>query len=163
MSKHPIQSWLAIQERRKSYLMFSVEWLSLFLITWLFWSLMFWAAPGSFPPKAAAIAVSALYATSLIYGRMLHATGCSRCSNPLPFLRKEVGRRRLPDQEDCMEVQYGAEEYGQQVVQDYYRIIRADMVTYRCRHCGQNWEERVQLPGSEYLPVRRSRAKDRKF
>jgi hypothetical protein len=97
----------------------------------------------------------------LIYGRTLRATGCRKCSNPLPFLRKETGRRRLPDQEDCIEVRYGAEEFGQQVVQDYCRVIRSDMVTFRCRSCGQAWEERVQLPASDYQPVHRTRARDR--
>lgn len=159
MSKSPFQAWLAVLERRKSGLMFLVEWSALFALAWMFWSVMFWAAPGIMSPKVAAIAVSALYATAMIYGRVLHATGCKRCSSPLPFLRKEIGRRRLPDQEDCMEVQYGAEEYGQVMVQDYYRVVRSDMVTYRCRTCGQMWEERIELPGTQYQPVHRTTSK----
>ncbi len=155
MSKSPFQSWLAVQERRRSHIIFLVEWLSIFAIAWLFWSLMFWAAPGSISPKIAAIVVSALYATIAIYGRLLRATGCRKCSSPLPFLRKEVARHRLPDQEDCIELQYGAEEYGSTTVQTYYRVVRTDMVTYQCRHCSQMWEEKVQLPGSDYQLARR--------
>src|SRR5512140_1214358 len=156
MSKSPFQSWLAVQERRRSHVVFLVEWTALFVLAWLFWSVMFWAAPGSVPPKLAAVAVSALYATCMIYGRLLRATGCKKCATALPFQRKEVGRRRLPDQEDCMEIQYGAEEYGQEMVQVYCRVVKADMVTYRCRSCGQMWEERIQLPGADYQLVRRT-------
>ncbi len=156
MSKNPFQSWLSVQEHRRSHLVFLVEWVSIFAIAWLFWSLMFRLAPGSIAPERAGIAVAALYATSLIYGRLLRATGCQKCTNPLPFLRVEVGRHRLPDQEDCMEVQYGAEEYGQEMMQVYCRVVRADMVTYRCRSCGQMWEERVELPSSGYRRVRRT-------
>ena len=155
MSRNPFQSWLAVQERRRSYLMFLLEWLALFAMAWMFWSVMFWAAPGSMPPRVAAIAVSVLYATCLIYGRLLRATGCRKCSSASPFVRQEVGRRRLPDQEDCMEVQYGAEEYGQETMQVYSRVVRAEMVTYRCRDCGQLWQERVELPGPGYQLVRR--------
>ncbi len=136
--------------------MFPLEWLVLFAIAWLFWSLMFWAAPGSMPPRIAALAVSALYATCLIYGRLLRATGCGKCSSPLPFLRQEVGRHHMPDEEDCIEVQYGAEEYGDIIMNVYCRVVRTDMVTYRCRSCGQKWQERVQLPGHDYQLVRRS-------
>ena len=156
MSKSPLQSWLAVQERRRSRLVFLVEWTAIFAIGWLFWSVMFRLAPGSIPPTVAALVVSALYASCAIYGRLLRATGCGKCASPLPFLRREVGRRRMPDQEDCMEVQYGGEDYGISVMQVYCRVVRADMVTYRCRSCGQMWEERVQLPGSSYQLVRRT-------
>ncbi len=156
MSKNPFQSWLSVQERRRTHLIFLVEWLSMFAIAWFFWYILFRLAPGSIPPRTAAIAVSALYATAVIYGRLLRATGCRRCANPLPFLRVEVGRHRLPDQEDCIEVQYGAEEYGQELIQVYCQVVRADMVTYRCRSCGQMWEERVEHPGQGYQLVRRA-------
>ncbi len=157
MSKSPFQSWLAVQERRRSHLTFLVEWLAMFALAWFFWSVMFWAAPGSsMPPKIAALAVSALYATCLIYGRLLRATGCHKCSSPLPFMRQEVGRHRMPDQEDCIEVQYGAEEYGEVHLQVYCRVVCSDMVTYRCRSCGQKWQERVQLPGPDYQLARRT-------
>ncbi len=136
--------------------MFLIEWLAIFAIAWLFWSIMFWAAPGSVPPKTAAMVVSGLYATVAIYGRVWRATGCRRCANPLPFLRKEAGRRRLPDQEDCIEVQYGGEDYTLTSIQVYCRVVHADMVTYRCRSCGQMWEEKVQLPGPGYQFVRRT-------
>lgn len=155
MSKNPFQSWLSVQERRRSHIVFLVEWISIFAIAWLFWSFMFRLAPGSVAPGTAALAIAALYATSVIYGRLLRATGCRKCANPLPFLRAEVGRHRLPDQEDCLEVQYGAEEYGQELMQVYCRVVRTDMVTYHCRRCGQMWEERVQLPGPGYQLVRR--------
>ncbi len=156
MSKSPFQSWLAVLERRWSLTVFLVEWLALFAIAWLFWSVMFWAAPGSIPPRTAAIAISGLYATIALYGRVLRTTGCRRCTSPLPFLRQEVGRRHLPDQEDCTELEYGGEEYGMILMQVYCRVIRADMVTYQCRHCGQMWEERVQLSSPGYHLVRRT-------
>lgn len=156
MSKTPFHSWLAIQERRRSSIIFLVEWLALFASAWMFWWVMFWAAPGSLSPRIAATAVSALYATALIYGRVLRATGCKRCSSPMPFLRKEIGRRQLPDQEDCIEIEYGGEDFGLTTMQTYCQIVRSEMVTCQCSHCGQMWEERVQLPGSGYQLVRRT-------
>ncbi len=129
--------------------------MSLFSIAWLFWSVLFFAAPGSMPPSVAAIAISALYASALVYGRLIKATGCPKCASALPFLRHEIGRRHLRDEEHCIEVQYGAEEYGQCMLQVYCKVVHRDMVTYRCRRCDQAWEEKLDLPGSGYKLVRR--------
>ncbi len=127
----------------------------MFSIAWLFWSVMFFGVPGSVRPALAAASMAFLYATCIVYDRLLRATGCRMCSSPLPLLRKEVGRKHLPDEEQCMEVQYGGEEYGQQVIDVYCKVTRADMVTYCCRRCNQSWKERVELPGSGYQLVRR--------
>jgi hypothetical protein len=155
MPKSPIDDWLAVQEHKRAHAIFLIEWLSLFALAWMFWSVMFFSAPGSVPPGLAATLVAGLYATCMIYGRLLRATGCKKCNSPLPFLRKEIGRRHMRDEEDCLEIQYGAEEYGQHTVQVYCRIMRNDVVSYRCRHCDQVWEEKVQLPGTGYKLVRR--------
>ncbi len=155
MPKKSLDSWLVTQERKKNHSIFLVEWTSIFAIAWLFWSLMFWAAPGSISPRVAATVLAGLYATCLIYGRVMHATGCKKCHSVLPFMRNEIGRRHLPDQEDCTELEYGGDEWDMHFTQVYCRVLRSDIVTYRCRNCGQGWEEKVQLPRSGYRLVRR--------
>ncbi len=127
----------------------------MFALAWMFWSVMFWAAPGSVPPVLAATVISALYATCMVYGRVLRATGCRKCSSPLPFVRREIARRHLPEEEDCTEVEYGGVEWDMHLVQVYCRTRRQDIVTYRCRRCNQVWEEKVDLPGSRYRLVKR--------
>ncbi len=155
MPKGPLHEWLTVQEYKRSRIFFLVEWLALFGVAWLFWSLVFTAARGAIPPGLAATLISILYATCIIYGRVLHVTGCPKCKSPLPFMRKETGRRHMPDQEQCIEVQYGGEEWGQEMIQVYSRICHTDVVTYRCRQCDQAWEEKLELPGSSYRLVRR--------
>jgi len=155
MPKSPFDDWLTIQEHRKTPSIFLVEWLTIFAVAWLFWSVMFFWAPGStIPPGLAATLVSGLYATCLIYGRLLKATGCRKCPSPLPFLRREIGRRHLRDQEQCIELEYGGEEWDQRSVHVYCKISRTDVVTYRCRKCDQIWDEKIELPGSGYKLIR---------
>lgn len=162
MPKSPFEEWLKTLEYRRNRVVFLVEWLAMFSIAWLFWSVLFFGAPGSLRPALAAPLMAFLYATCVVYGRLMRATGCRKCASPLPLLRQEVGRRRLPDEEHCMEVQYGGEAYGQQIVDVYCKVTRADMVTYCCRRCDQSWEERVELPGSGYQFIRReNRNEDR--
>ena len=74
MPKNSFQNWLTIQEHRKGHSIFLVEWLSLFAMAWLFWILMFFNAPGSVPPGLAATLIAILYASCLVYGRLLRAT-----------------------------------------------------------------------------------------
>ncbi len=155
MPRSPFQEWLAVQEYKKSRIVFLVEWLSLFGVAWFFWSVIFTAAPGSVPPGLVATLISILYASCIVYGRVLRVTGCPKCKSPVPFLRKQLGRRHLPDQEECIEVQYGGEEWGQTMIQVYCRVCHSDIVTYQCRHCEQVWEEKLQMPGSGYQLVRR--------
>ncbi len=160
MPRSPFEEWLKILEYRKNRFIFVVEWLSMFTIAWLFWSVLFFGAPGSVRPGLAAALMAFLYATCIVYDRLYRATGCRKCASPLPLLRKEVGRRHLRDEEHCMEVQYGAEEYGEKVIDIYRKVTRADMVTYRCRRCGASWEERVELRGSGYQLVHRGDRKE---
>lgn len=155
MPRKSLDSWLVTLERQKNHSVFLVEWMSVFAIAWLFWSLMFFAAPGTIPPSVAATVLAGLYATGLIYGRVLRATGCKKCHSALPFMRQEVGRRHLPEQEDCIELEYGGAEWDVHFVQVYCRVLRSDIVTYHCRRCDQTWEEKVQLPRSGYRLVRR--------
>ncbi len=155
MSKSPFENWLRLLEHRKNHLIFLVEWLAIFAIAWMFWTVIFTAAPGSAPAGLIATLVALLYSTLIVYGRMMKTTGCRKCGSPWPLMRKEMGRKHLRDEEHCIEVEYGGEEYGQHLVQVYCKVIRADMVTYSCRHCGQMWEERVELPSIGYKIVRR--------
>jgi hypothetical protein len=151
--------WLTRLEHRRTHSIFLVEWLAIFTIAWLFWVLMFEWAPGSIPPGLAATLVSGLYATCLIYGRVLRVTGCRKCNNPMPFLRREVGRWHLPDHEECIELDYGGDEWDRHFVHVYCKVARADIVAYRCRKCDQLWEEKIELPGSGYKLVRRTEMK----
>ena len=155
MPKSPFQDWLEIQEHARNRSIFLVEWLSLFAIAWLFWSALFFSAPGSLNPALAATILSGLYATCMIYGRSLKATGCRVCSNPMPFLRYEVGRWHLPDVEKCVELEFGGEEWDQHFVHVYCKVARTDVVAYRCRKCGKAWDEKVELPGTGYKLIRR--------
>jgi hypothetical protein len=155
MSKSPFEQWLSTQEYKRSYLIFLVEWLAIFGIAWLFWSVMFLFAPGSVAPGLAATLVSVLYATCLLYGRLLRVTGCKKCANPMPFMRREMGRRHMRDREDCVEMEYGREEWGRHYVRLDCKLVRTDVVTYRCRKCDQAWEEKIELPGSGYKTVGR--------
>ena len=150
MPKSPLHEWLAVQEYKNSRSIFLAEWMALFGVAWFFWTVMFTAAPGMVAPGLAATVISMLYATCIVYGRVLRVTGCAKCHSPVPFLRKEIGRRHMPDQEQCIEVQYGGDEWGQEMIQVYCRVCRTDIVSYRCRHCDQIWEEKVVLPGSGY-------------
>jgi len=106
-------------------------------------------------PALAAAAVSGLYATCLIYGRLVRTTGCRKCSNPMSFLRRELSRRHVRDSEECYEIQAGGYDVDRDAVEVDCRVVRTDIVTYRCRKCGQVWEEKVELPGSGYHPVER--------
>jgi hypothetical protein len=155
MQKSPFEEWLAVQEYKKSRFAFLAEWMALFGVAWFFWSVIFTSAPGSVPPGLAATLISILYASSIVYGRLMRVTGCAKCRSPLPFLRKEIGRRHLPDHEECVEVQYGGEEWGQEMIQVYSRVCRSDIVTYRCQGCNQMWDEKVNIPGSGYKLVHR--------
>lgn len=155
MPKNPFQNWLEIQERKRNHTFFIAEWLSIFLIAWLFWCVLFFGAPGSVPPGLAATLIAGLYASAIVYGRLMAVTGCRKCSCPLPFMRQEIGRRHLRDEEHCVEIAYGGEEWGQHMIQVYCKICRADIVSFRCRRCNQMWEEKVELPGTGYRLVRR--------
>ncbi|HTP01019.1 MAG TPA: hypothetical protein VMJ64_06560 [Anaerolineales bacterium] len=151
--KSPFQIWLSVQEHTRPGLMFLAEWLAAFAIAWLFWWVMFAGGRGSMQPALAASALSGLYATCLIYGRMLRVTGCKKCASAMPFIRREIGRRHLRDHEQCIESEYGREEWGRHYVRVDCKVVSQDVVTYRCRTCDQVWEEKVELPGSGYQPV----------
>ena len=155
MPHSPFEHWLTTEEHKRGHTIFIVEWLSIFAIAWLFWSLMFHAAPGALPPALAATLLSALYACCMVYGRLLDATGCRKCASPLPLLRQEVDRRHTRAEEQCIELEFGGKEWDQHFVHLYRRICHADIVTFRCRRCGRVWEEKVELPGSGYKLVRR--------
>jgi hypothetical protein len=156
MSKSPFQSWLSIQECRRPYLIFLVEWLALFGAAWLFWWVMFFGGRGSVQPELAATLTSGLYATCLLYGRLLRVTGCRKCANPMPFMRREMARRHVRDYEECFEAEYGGDQWDQSGLQVYCRTVRTDIVTYRCRKCDQVWEEKVELPDTSFKPIRRT-------
>jgi hypothetical protein len=160
MPQKIFQNWLTVQEHKKNHSIFIVEWVSIFVLAWFFWSLMFFSAPGSVPPGLAATFIAGLYASSLVYGRLLRATGCRKCTTPLPFMRQEIGRRHLRDEEECMEIQYGGPEWDQHFVHVYCRVRRADIVTFRCHHCQQVWEEKIELPGSAYKLIKRMELKN---
>ena len=155
MPQKPLQNWLAVQEYKNPHTIFLVEWMSIFAIAWLFWFLVFFSAPGSVPPGLAATFISGLYASCLVYGRLLQVTGCRKCPSALPFMRQEIGRRHLRDEEQCLELEYGGPEWDQHFVHVYCRVRRADIVTFRCRSCQKVWEEKVELPGSRYKRVKR--------
>jgi hypothetical protein len=155
MLRDPFEEWLSTQEYKRSHLIFLVEWLAIFAAGWLFWSVLFILAPGSVAPGLAATFVSGLYATCLLYGRLLRVTGCRRCASPMPFMRREIGRRHLRGREQCKELEYGGEEWGRHYVRTYCKVVRTDFVTYRCHKCDQVWEEKVEVPISGYRPVER--------
>jgi hypothetical protein len=155
-----IPDWLKEQERKKGHSIFLLEWASIFAFAFLFWTFLFLELENSFRLTPAAASISILYACGLVYLRIFPITRCKKCNSLLPLVREEVGRRRIHDEEKCLEIEHGGEEYWGHFIDLYYRIYHVDVVRFHCRRCKAVWEEVEQAPASDYKFVRTIEVKD---
>jgi hypothetical protein len=160
--KMPIKSirdWLKEHEQ-KNHSVFLLEWLSIFAIALAFWTFLFHKLEISPWSTAAAATTAVLYACGFIYLRVYQATRCRKCNSPLPLMRQEVGRRRTHDEERCLEIERGGEDYEAHFIDIYYRIYHVEIVKFRCRSCHKVWEETERSPASNFKFVRTICVKD---
>ncbi len=160
MDFNSIPGWLNEQEHKKSHSIFLLEWVSTFAFAFLFWYFLFFELENSIRSTSAAATISALYACGFVYLRIYPITRCKKCNSWLPLVREEISRRRIQDQERCLEIEHGGEDYWRHFIDLYYRIYRVDIVRFRCRRCKAVWEETEQAPASNYKFVRTIEVKD---
>jgi len=154
-----IRDWLKEQEQ-KNRSIFLVEWVSAFALALVFWTILFYEVQISLWSTAAATIISALYACVFIYLRLFPITRCRKCKSLLPLVREEVSRRHIHDEEKCLEIERGGEDYWQHFIDLYYRIYRVEIVKFRCRRCHRMWEEVERSPASDFKFVRTISIKD---
>ena len=160
MDFNSIPDWLKEQEHKKSHSIFLLEWVSTFAFAFLFWYFLFLALENSFRSISAAATMSALYACGFVYLRIYPITRCKKCTSLLPLVRKEIGRRYIHDEEKCLEIEHGGEDYWRHFIDLYCRVYRVDIVRFRCRRCKAEWDEMEQASASEYRFVRTIEVKD---
>ncbi len=156
----PIGDWLVEQEHKKRPFVFVLEWLSVFALSLLFWTIAFFEVRTSLLSVAAAVMVSSVYACSFIYLRVLQLTACTKCNSPLAFSRQEIGRRHVRDAEKCLEIEHGGDEWYEHFIDLYSRRMRLDIVKFHCRRCHATWEEVKEFPLTDYQLVRTINLKD---
>ncbi len=144
--------WLT--EHEKNYSVFLLEWLAIFAGAWLFWTCVFFELHVSTSSVVTAAAISALYACLLVFPRLFQETGCKKCNSLVPLVREEIGRRRLRNEEKCVEVEHGGPEWMEHWIDIYSGIHQVEIVRYRCRRCGAVWDELGRSPASHYKHVR---------
>ncbi len=149
-----IRDWLAEQEHKKHPFVFLLEWFSIFAFGLLFWTIVFFEIHTSIGSVAAAAAVSFVYASGLVYLRLLQLTACKKCNSPLAFSQEEIGRRHIRDTEKCVEIERGGDEWYEHFIDLYSRRTRLELVKYRCRRCHAIWEEVKEFPLTDYELVR---------
>ena len=154
-----IPDWLKEQEQ-KNHSFFLLEWISTFAFALVFWITLFFKLEISFWSIAAAATTSALYASGFIYLRAFPITRCKKCNSMLPLVREEISRRRIHDEERCLEIERGGEDYYQHFIDIYNRIYHVEIVRFRCRRCHRAWDEVEQSPASKYRFVRTITVKD---
>jgi len=102
----------------------------------------------------AAAAVASVYASGLVYLRLIKETGCKKCKSLLPLSREEIAHRHVHDEEHCLEIEHGGVEWDQHFIDLYTRIYRVEVVRFRCRRCHTTWDEVEQFPITDYKLVR---------
>jgi hypothetical protein len=101
-----------------------------------------------------------LYACGFVYLRAFPITSCKRCRSLLPLIRQEIDRRHVHDEERCLEIERGGEDYWQHFIDIYNRVYRVEIVRFRCRKCHRVWDEEEQSPASKFRFVRTITVKD---
>jgi hypothetical protein len=160
MILHSIPEWLREQEQKRNRSIFLLEWMLVFACALLFWIVLFLKLERSIWSIPAAALMSALYACGFVYVRLHPLTNCRKCRSPLPLIRKEIDRRHLRDEEQCLEIVRGGEEYCGHYIEIYNRVYRVEMVRFRCVQCKAVWDEVEHLPVSKYEYVRTIMVKD---
>jgi len=156
----PLRDWLSEQERKRGPLAFLVEWLFVFSAALVFWIVLLLEMGTARWSIAAAIAVSSVYASGFVYLRLLKHSTCGKCNSPLVLTQQVLGRRYLKEEERCLEIERGGEEWYGHFIDLYSKRYRIEVVKYRCRRCGVIWERVTPEPVCEYELVRTIELKD---
>jgi membrane protein implicated in regulation of membrane protease activity len=156
----PFRDWLGEQERKGRPLTFLLEWLSIFAVALLFWIVLFLEVGTSFWSLAAAAALSSVYASGFVYVRLLQLTTCEKCKSPLALSQQVIGKRTVHQEEKCLEIEHGGEEWYGHFIDLYSRQYRVEIVKYRCRWCHSIWERVTIEPVDDYVLVRTIELKD---
>ena len=151
---HSLPEWLREQEQKKNRSIFLLEWILAFACALLFWIVLFLKLEKTIGSIAAAALISTIYACGFVYVRLHPLTNCNKCHTLLPLVRKEIDRRHLRDEEKCVEIVRGGEEYWGHFIEIYNRVYRVEMVRFRCVKCKAVWDEVEHLPASKYKYVR---------
>ncbi len=149
-----IKDWLIEHERKRSPLVFVAEWLFVLALAGPIWTGILSVWQHAQPSSGLVIAVAVLYASAMVYPRLLRVTHCPKCRSPLPFLRREIDRHHVRDREICTEFETGGEAFGRHLLQLYSRIYAVDQVRCVCRRCHAAWNEMEEVPASDYELVR---------
>ncbi|HEX8992937.1 MAG TPA: hypothetical protein VF784_14750 [Anaerolineales bacterium] len=154
------RDWLAEQEQKKGALAFLLEWLVVFGCALLFWSALILSVRPAVRSLGMAVAVSSVYASASIYIRLLKARACRKCRIPLVLSQEILGKRYVRDEERCLEIEHGGEEWYGHFIDLYSRRYRIEIFKYRCRRCHAVWDETTIVPASDYELIRTIDVKD---
>ena len=131
-----------------------LEWIMVCLLAAIFWTGVLFKLRGSYPSIGTVGVVSAFYGSAFLYVRLLQDTGCKKCHSLFPFVREEVGRRHVRDEEQCKESERGGEAWGQHYLDVYARVQHVEIVKFRCRRCHAVWDVTQKMPATAYRRVR---------
>lgn len=160
MLVRPFRDWLVEQENRRGPLFFLLEWLILFAIALVFWSILLFEVQGLPWSLVAGAAVASVYASGTVYLRVLGFRKCRKCRSSLAISGQELSRRHVRDVERCLEIERGGEEWYGHFLDLYSRRSRIEIVKYRCRRCNRTWEQTTEEPDGDYKLVRTIELKD---
>lgn len=149
-----LRAWIVEQEKKRDPLVFASEWIVAFALAGVIWTATLSGWMHARPPAPVVIAVSALYASAMIYPRLLNATRCMKCRSVLPLLRREIERQHLRDREECVEFEDSGDAWGRHFIQLYRRLRSVDKVRYQCRRCHAVWQAVEDTALTEFELVR---------
>ena len=156
----PFKDWLAEQEHKRPPLIFFAEWAFVFALALPFWVVILVQMQGPKWSLVGSIALASVYASGLVYSRLLKLAPCRKCGAPLALTQHELGRRTIHEIEKCIEIERGGEEWYGHYLDIYSRRYSVEIVKLRCRWCGKVWEERVEDAAEAYKLVRTIEVKD---
>ena len=150
MISRSFADWLTEREQKMNPLIFIFEWIFIFIVSLVIFTLVLIFKDKLAPTAIGATASSALFACVFVYVRSLRATGCIKCGSPLPFLRKELDRKYVGDREKYVEVGRSWSQGPASLVDIYSRTCRVERVRFHCRKCHAEWVEEQQISTSSY-------------
>jgi hypothetical protein len=156
----PFRDWIAEQENKRGPHFFLLEWLIVFAIAMAFWAILLLELHRSPWSVAGAAAISSLYASGLVYIRLLRLSACGKCHSPLALSQQEIGRRYVRERERCLEIERGGEQWYGHFIDLYSRRYHVEIVKYRCRRCNRIWEHLTEEPAGDYELLRTINLKD---
>ena len=146
----PFKDVLAELEHKRPPLVFFAEWILVFALAFPFWTAFLQEVQGQRWSFAAAIAFASLYASGMVYVRLLKVSPCAKCAAPLALTEQVLGVRPLHQVEKCIEIKRGGKEWYGHFLDIYTRCYTVQIVRCRCRWCGRVWDERVETAAEGY-------------